>query len=187
MELIARWRAGGVDREERVRLRRLAGEGPERWEVAVGERVHLVDAVHLPRRSGLWSLIVDGAQHEAAVAPLSGPGAGDGIGRYRVSLAGALHEVEVSDPLTHLARKAHGAAAAGGARTVTAYMPGRVVAILAAEGEEVQAGQGVVVLEAMKMENEIAPDHPGKLTKIHVEEGQAVETGDPLFDLGPAG
>jgi len=184
VELIARWRAGGAEREERVRVRRLAGAGPERWEVAVGERVHVVDAVHLPGRSGLWSLIVDGAQHEAAVAPLSGPGAGDEIGRYRVTLAGALHEVEVSDPLTHLARKAHGAAAAG-ARTVTAYMPGRVVAILAAEGEEVQAGQGVVVLEAMKMENEIAPDHPGKLTKIHVEEGQAVETGDPLFDLGP--
>jgi biotin carboxyl carrier protein len=35
------------------------------------------------------------------------------------------------------------------------------------------------------MENEIAPDHAGRVTKIHVEQGQAVETGDPLFDLGP--
>jgi biotin carboxyl carrier protein len=57
--------------------------------------------------------------------------------------------------------------------------------VLAAVGDEVAAGQGVVVLEAMKMENEIAPEHPGRIAKIHVEEGQAVEGGDPLFDLEP--
>ena len=185
MELIARWRAGGAEREERVRVRGLPGAVGGRWEVAIGDRVHVVDAVHLPGRIGHWSLIVDGAQHEAAVAPVAGRGVEEGPARYRVSLAGAEHEVEVTDPLTHLARKAHGAAAGGRAETVTAYMPGRVVAILVAEGEEVQAGQGVVVLEAMKMENEISPDHPGKVAKIHVEKGQAVETGDPLFDLGP--
>lgn len=187
MELIARWRVAGAEREERVRVRRLAGEGGNRWEVAVGDRVHLVDAVHLPGRSGHWSLIVDGAQHEAAVAPVAGRGAEEGAARCRVSLAGALHEVEATDPLTHLARKAHGAAAGGRAETITAYMPGRVAAILVAEGEEVQAGQGVLVLEAMKMENEIAPDRAGKVIKIHVEKGQAVETGDPLFELGPGG
>jgi biotin carboxyl carrier protein len=184
VELIARLTAPEGEREERVRVRALAADGGHRWEVAVGERVHVVEAVHLPGPPGLWSLIVDGAQHEVAVTPARE--AGEGADRYRVSTAAGRHEVEVADPLTHLARAAHGAAATGGARTVTAYMPGRVVAILVAEGDEVQAGQGVVVLEAMKMENEIAPDHAGRVTKIHVEQGQAVETGDPLFDLGPA-
>lgn len=172
MELIARH----GEREERVRITR---DG-DRFTVVVGERVHSVEAVQLPGREGLWSLIVDGAQHEVAVAE-------EGRDRYRVSSSTGLHRVAITDPLTHLAREAHGAAAGSGTRTVEAYMPGRVVAVLVKEGEEVRAGQGVVVLEAMKMQNEIAPDHPGQVTKIHVQEGQAVEGGDPLFDLGSAG
>ena len=174
MELIVTLTERGETREERVSIRR---DG-ERWRVAVGERRYEVDAQHVADGTGLWSLIVDGAQHEVAVAP-------EGEDRYRVSTAGTLHAVSVTDPLTHLARQAHGAVAGGGAQTVTAYMPGRVAAVLVAEGDEVEAGQGVVVLEAMKMENEIAPEHPGRIAKIHVSPGQAVEGGDPLFDLEP--
>lgn len=173
MDLIARH----GEREERIRVSPALGADGTRFTVVVGERAHTVEAVHLPGRRGLWSLIVDGAQHEVAVTD-------EGGGRYRVSTATTLERVEVADPLTHLAREAYGAAAGGGTETVTAYMPGRVAAVLVKEGAEVRAGQGVVVLEAMKMENEIAPDHPGKITKIHVEPGQAVEGGDPLFDLG---
>ena len=88
------------------------------------------------------------------------------------------------DPLTHLARQAHGAAAAG-AHQVSAYMPGRVVAVLVEEGQAVEAGQGLVVLEAMKMENEIQAEAAGVVTKILVAPGQAVEGGDPLFEIGP--
>jgi pyruvate carboxylase subunit B len=62
-------------------------------------------------------------------------------------------------------------------------MPGRVVALLVKEGDEVAAGQGVVVLEAMKMENEIRAEHEGRITKLHVEPGQAVDTGSPLFEM----
>lgn len=178
MELIV----GLGEREERVQVRR---DG-DRWELVVGERRYTVDAERLgetgPDRrhdgASFWSLIVDGAQHEAAVTP-------DGEDRYRVSTGTGLHPVSVTDPLTHLARQSHGAAA-GGAETVEAYMPGRVVAVLVEEGAEVAAGQGVVVLEAMKMENEIVPEHAGTVAKIHVTEGQAVDAGDPLFDLEPA-
>jgi biotin carboxyl carrier protein len=92
-------------------------------------------------------------------------------------------EVEVVDPLTHLARQAHVSAGGAVRRQVTAYMPGRVVAILAAEGTPVEAGAGVVVLEAMKMENEIQAEGAGVVRKILVEVGQAVEGGDPLFEL----
>ena len=178
MELIVTLSEGGESREERVSVRR---DG-DRFSVAVGERRYEVDARALDARGDgdarLWSLIVAGAQHQVAVTPESDD-------RYRVSTARGLHSVGVTDPLTHLARQAHGAAAGGSGETVTAYMPGRVAAVLAAEGDEVAAGQGVVVLEAMKMENEIAPEHPGRIAKIHVEEGQAVEGGDPLFDLEP--
>ena len=168
-------------REEKVSVAR---DG-DRWRVTVrgegGDREHTVDAQRLGedgRADAIWSLRVDGAQHEVAVAPESED-------RYRVSTGRGLTSVTVTDPLTHLARQAHGAAAGGGASTVTAYMPGRVAAVLVEEGAEVAAGQGVVVLEAMKMENEIAPEHAGRVAKIHVEEGQAVEGGDPLFDVAP--
>jgi pyruvate carboxylase subunit B len=62
-------------------------------------------------------------------------------------------------------------------------MPGRVVELLAAEGDEIEAGQGIVVLEAMKMENEISSEHSGTVHKIHVEPGSTVEGGDPLFEI----
>jgi biotin carboxyl carrier protein len=62
-------------------------------------------------------------------------------------------------------------------------MPGRVVEILAAEGERVEAGQGVLVLEAMKMKNEIQAESAGVVTRILVDEGQTVEGGDPLFEM----
>jgi pyruvate carboxylase subunit B len=65
-------------------------------------------------------------------------------------------------------------------------MPGRVVTLLLSEGESVEVGQGVVVLEAMKMENEIQAQVAGVVKKIFVEEGQSVEGGDPLFEIESA-
>jgi biotin carboxyl carrier protein len=62
-------------------------------------------------------------------------------------------------------------------------MPGRVVALLAEEGSSVEQGQGILVLEAMKMENEIAAERDGTLKKLFVELGQPVEGGDPLFEI----
>ncbi len=176
MELIVRQ----GEREEAVRIERDRRDGQERdrYRVTIGETVHTVEARRLRDRDALWSLIVDGTQHEVGVRR----GRGE---RYTVSTLRATHAVEVTDPLTHLAREAHGAAAGGGFEAVAAYMPGRVVAVLVEEGDEVEAGQGVVVLEAMKMENEIATERAGRIGKIHVEAGQAVEGGDPLFELGP--
>ena len=156
------------EREEKVQVRR-NGTG---YEVTLGGRTFQVDAA--TARTGLRSLRIDGSQHEVAVRQVR-----DG---YWVSTPTAAVPVSVTDPLTHLAAQSH---SKGGRRNekVTAYMPGRVVAILAQEGEAVTAGQGIVVLEAMKMQNEIRAEHDGTLTRIHVQPGQAVEGGDPLFEL----
>ena len=62
-------------------------------------------------------------------------------------------------------------------------MPGRVAAILVEEGAAVAAGDGVLVLEAMKMENEIQAERDGVVSRILVGLGAAVEGGDPLFEL----
>jgi biotin carboxyl carrier protein len=165
-------------REEKVSVRHDAAG----YEVTVGERTYRVDA--LPARPGLLSLrIEDGApqdqivrHHEVAVRPQGN------AGTYWVSTAEGAGPVEVADPLAHLAAQAQ---SAGGKRRqrVDAYMPGRVTSVLVAEGDEVVTGQGIIVLEAMKMENEIRAEHDGKVSKLHVQPGQAVDTGNPLFEM----
>ena len=175
MDLIVRIVRPG-SREEKVKVRR----EDDFYEVTVGdrgERVYRVEAATARRGvQSLRSLLIDGAQHEVAVRH-------QGEGVYWVSTGHGAGAVEVSDPLTALATQSR--AVKGGRRrqTVKAYMPGRVVTLLAAEGEEVTAGQGVLVLEAMKMENEIRAEHGGTVTKIHVQPGQAVDNGTPLFEL----
>lgn len=166
MELIVRQ----GQREERVQVRRIDGG----FEVTLGGRTYQVDAAQA--HAGLHSLRIDGAQHEVAVQP-------QGEGAYWVSTPHGAGAIEVTDPLTHLAAKSTGGKGGRRRQRINAYMPGRVVAILVEEGQEVAAGQGVLVLEAMKMQNEISAEHEGTITKIHVQNGQAVDTGNPLFDL----
>ena len=174
MELIVRHGR----REEKVRVRHDAAG----YEVTVGERTYRVDA--LPARPGVLSLrIEDGdphsplvQQHEVAVRPQGS------AGTYWVSTGEGAGPVEVADPLAHLAAQTQSAGAKRRQR-IDAYMPGRVTAVLVEEGAEVTTGQGIVVLEAMKMENEIRAEHDGKVSKIHVQPGQAVDTGNPLFEM----
>jgi biotin carboxyl carrier protein len=68
-------------------------------------------------------------------------------------------------------------AGADGPVLLTAPMPGRVVRVLAAEEQEVDAGQGLVVIEAMKMENELKAPRKGRVSEVTVQEGQAVDAG----------
>jgi biotin carboxyl carrier protein len=165
MELVIRC----GEREERVRIARQAGG----YRVEVGGIEHIVDSIVLA--PGLRSLLIDGRQVEVALRP-------DGEG-YAVSTPTAEYSVEVADPLTHLARTGAGDRRSRGGGRISAYMPGRVVSMLVAEGQAVVAGQGLLVLEAMKMQNEIRAEKAGIVAKVHVVEGQAVEGGDALLDL----
>ncbi len=167
MELIV---ASG-DREVRVEAE--AGADGN-WTIAVDGREYRVDAATVGRPDVL-SVIVGGRQTTASVRAL-------GKGVYVVDGA----EVRVIDPRSRDFAAAV-AQAGDGVFEATAYMPGRVTAVLADEGEHVAAGQGVLVLEAMKMENEIPSDIDGRLEKLLVEAGQTVDSGDPLFVVTPTG
>lgn len=151
-------------------MRRLDGG----YEVTVGERAYRVDSA--AARPGLHSLKIDGSQHEVAVRRHGEDG-------WWVSTSRFAGPVEVTDPLTHLAAQTRGGSGGRRRQRINAYMPGRVVTLLVEEGQHVAAGQGVLVLEAMKMENEIRAEHEGTVTRVHVQPGQAVEMGNPLFDL----
>ncbi|MGB5514633.1 MAG: biotin/lipoyl-containing protein [Thermoanaerobaculia bacterium] len=157
--------------EARVELEHL-GSGIE---VKIEDRKYLVDTV--ATNGSVRSLIIEGRQFEVAVRSRE-------EGRYQISHRGSIEEVEVLDPLTHLARQGSDSRSQEGLGRVTAYMPGRVVELLVQEGDEVTVGQGLVVLEAMKMENEIQAERAGVVKKVFVVAGQPVEGGDPLFELG---
>lgn len=75
------------------------------------------------------------------------------------------------------------APSSGSGQNVTAPMPGNIFKVLAQPGQSVKEGETVVVLEAMKMENEIVAPADGTISAVHVKEGQSVEADDVLFEL----
>jgi pyruvate carboxylase subunit B len=109
---------------------------------------------------------------------------GHGAGRWDLYLGGRRLRAEVVDERTRAIRAMTGnGAAALGPRPVLAPMPGLVVRVEVAEGDTVRAGQGVVIVEAMKMENELRAEAPGVVRRVHVREGQTVEKDQLLVEL----
>jgi 3-methylcrotonyl-CoA carboxylase alpha subunit len=100
---------------------------------------------------------------------------------HEISLGGATVRVEMIDPLA--ARRKRRDDEMGGGGVIKALMPGRVVRVLVAEGDSVSKGTGLVILEAMKMENEIQAQTAGVVDKIFVEPGQTVEAGAELLHI----
>lgn len=135
---------------------------------AVDRRVEL-DTVGV--EPGVLNLMYDGRSVEAGLVPFD-----EGI---EVDIRGLSHEVVVVDPRRKALRT--GGASSGGA--VKTQMPGRVVRVLVAEGDEVEKGTPLVVVEAMKMENEIKSPREGTVTRVAVSEGDLVEARAVLIDL----
>ena len=89
------------------------------------------------------------------------------------------YETEVRDPRSFRARKA-AAGEASGPRKLVSPMPGKVVRVLVQKGQEVEAGQGLVVVEAMKMQNELKSPKKGVVQQVLAAEGAAVIAGEAL-------
>jgi biotin carboxyl carrier protein len=100
-------------------------------------------------------------------------------GASRLTLNGESYEFRVEDPRSLRSRRA-AAGADEGPRKLLAPMPGKVVRVLAPAGTEVEAGQGVLVVEAMKMQNELKSPKKGRVSKVLAAEGAAVNAGDAL-------
>lgn len=130
-----------------------------------------VEADPLAVAPGLYSILMDGRSFEAHVREVPG-----GV---IVTIDGQEIPVEIGDPRQW--RRRHGAALeAEGRQQVVASMPGKIVRLLVAPGEAVKAGQGIVVIEAMKMQNEVRSPKSGTVERLMVSEGQAVTAGETL-------
>ncbi|GAO05430.1 acetyl-CoA carboxylase biotin carboxyl carrier protein subunit [Anaeromyxobacter sp. PSR-1] len=152
----------GGKREVAVGVTRLA---TGQYEVRIGDEVHRVDAY--PHDYGTLSLLVDTRSYSAM---LDERGA-----KVHVQVDGSVFPLELLDERKLRMRRASPRASVEGRRAVTAPMPGRVVKVLVAPGDAVRAGQPLVVVEAMKMENEMRSPKDGKVVEVRVVEGQAVE------------
>jgi len=134
-------------------------------------RAASVDAVETAPDT--FSILLDGQSFEARVWQ---DGSEEGL---LVRCAGQDFRVRVQDPRSWRGRS-HGMLEASGPQRVLAPMPGKVVRVLVAAGDEVEAGSGLVVVEAMKMQNEIRAPKKGRIECVLVAEGQAVRTQEAL-------
>ncbi len=166
--------------------------------LVIGDRPRVVD---LQRTGAAWRVTVDGTAFDVhaaevdsrALSLLIGSATGLGAGRsvpavvvpgkgpglLDVAAEGRTIAVRVQTD-ERSRRRGSGAADASGPQQILAPMPGKVVRVLVAAGDEVQARQGLVVVEAMKMENELRAARAGRVVSVSAVEGQSVDAGAVL-------
>jgi len=152
-------------------------EGGKLWLEIEGERME-ADFARLPDGE-VYSLLVGGRSHEVRVSP--------GNGRLDVTLNGTELPVEVRHPLEKALARAHHGGAATGDETIVAPMPGLVVSLRVKPGDRVEPGQAVIVVEAMKMQNELTTRGGGVVKDVLVAERASVSAGQALLRLTGAG
>lgn len=144
--------------------------------VRVDGKAHAVELRAVPG-TPVRNLLIDGASWIVPVEPVA-------RGKWLVQRRGDRFEVDVVDERTHHIQSLVGEGkAAAGPAALKAPMPGLVVRVLAEPGQTVVAGQGLVVLEAMKMENELKAGGPGVVEQVHATPGQVVEKGTVLVSF----
>jgi glutaconyl-CoA/methylmalonyl-CoA decarboxylase subunit gamma len=164
-----------------------------RYHVTIGSDPYTVDVEELA--NGSLDVRLDGRPIDVDVAP-AGRQLSVRVGGQMIDLTtdGRLPEmgvvarghrsrVHVESERTRSAARGARAKATGGGTVVKSPMPGRVVKVLVARGELVQTGQGLMVLEAMKMENEVRARAAGTVAQVHVTEGATVEANATLVTL----
>ena len=163
-----------VTAEGRGRSVIVDGPAPDgRFRITIDGVEQLVDAVAL--RPGSWSLIIAGRSYQVDLDRRRG-GIAASVGAGEVML-------QVEDALQRRLASAGTRAPARG-ESIRAPIAGKVVKVLVAVGDSVAPGSAVIVLEAMKMENEIAAERGGTVSAIHKAAGQAVDSGDLLVEIG---
>jgi biotin carboxyl carrier protein len=144
----------------------------ERVFAEVGGRSYELEARE-PER-GVYLLFHEGRVYECRVS-----GGVASAGATEVRVGGSSYEVRLSDP-----KRLRGAGAAAGhgegRAQVHAPMPGKVVRVLVEQGQGVEAGEGLVVVEAMKMQNELKSPKAGTVVELHARPGATVNAGDVL-------
>ena len=152
-------------RDYRVELE--PGESPAQWKCQVDGEEMLLDATSTG--PDVLSLIIGGSSYEIL----------ENAGQQQLAISGCRYAVEVRDPRAWKTRRAR-AGAGEGPKKLIAPMPGKVVRVITPEGSDIEQGAAVIVIEAMKMQNELKSPKKGRITKVLALEGAPVNAGDVL-------
>ncbi len=129
---------------------------------------------------GEYLFLIEGRSYGASVSKRVGDPAGPG-GPYVINVGTREYRVELRDPRQW--RQRGSAHEAEGPQEITAPMPGRIVKVLVTEGQEVKRDEGLLVIEAMKMQNELRAPRAGRVERVYLPEGRGVESGARLVLL----
>ena len=143
-----------------------------RWTVDGSE----LDADAVEVSPGIYSILIGGKSLEARVEA-------KGDSQLRVTVAGREYDATIRNPRKWKRDRSAGAVAEG-RQQVTTPMPGKIVLVLAKSGDVVELGQGIVVVEAMKMQNEIRSPKSGTVERLLVVSGQTVNAGEVVAIVG---
>ena len=128
---------------------------------------------------GVYSILLNGKTYEAFVSKQGGDA--HGTNPYVVTVAQRRYAVELNDPRQW--SRSGSSVNADGPQEIVAPMPGKIVKILVVEGQLVSRDQGLLVMEAMKMQNELRAPRDGRIERIYGKEGAGVESGARLLRL----
>jgi biotin carboxyl carrier protein len=140
------------------------------WRATLDGESAIADAVEIAPHT--LSILLAGQSFEISVTPSPN-------GKVKLQAGTQEFSAEVIDPRAWSGRR-HSGVEAEGRQQITAPMPGKVVRLLVKTGDHVEAGQGLLVVEAMKMQNEIRSPKSGTVEKVFANEGQAVNAGEAL-------
>ena len=161
-----------------------------KFAATVGSRTHVVDVIHddggyritiggtvwnvdaRQTAHGTYSLLVDGASYTSDID--------GGGGTYAVTVGGETYAIQVEEHTRYVIRTHGGTSGGGAGQILKAPLPGKITHVAVREGETVTTGQSLVVIEAMKMENELKATASGVVREIRVAAGHAVNAGDVL-------
>ena len=149
-------------------------QGDADWRVTIDGAERRVDARQI--RPGTWSLVIDG---RAYLVDLDRRPQGTALSSRLAEAVATIEDARRK----RLAKAAHREGLAGAGEELRAPIAGKVVKLLVEVGATVAVGQGVIVLEAMKMENELVAERGGTVTAVHKQAGQSINTGDLLVTL----
>jgi biotin carboxyl carrier protein len=148
-----------------------------KWQILVNDNPVEIDTDDLTAvtqvQPGVYSVLLDGKQFRVTVMATR-----EGM---RLEARGRHFTVEVVDP-RNISRRSRTRVGSGG-QNVNALMPGKVIRVLVREGDVVESGSGLVVVEAMKMQNEMKASRAGRVVEVRVGDGDTVIAGEALVVL----
>lgn len=160
------------DKERELEITR---EGSHQYRVIVDGEAHEVDARYCS--PDLLSVLVDNVSHDISFSLSEN--------NVHLNFRNRYFNIEVLDERRMRMRRVRSDLELSGPEIIKTSMPGKVVKVLVEPGQEVEPGTGIIIIEAMKMENEIRCRNGGVIKNVHVEAGQTVEGDVTLIEIEP--